>query len=82
MLFRDAASTFIRHCQTIRKLSPHTIRAYDIYNCTYAEDQRAGRPTARSLRRITRIVGWSLSPAARAQFGWACIFTRLEAGCY
>ncbi len=30
MLFRDAASTFIRHCQTIRKLSPHTIRAYEL----------------------------------------------------
>ena len=30
MLFRDAASTFIRHCQSIRKLSPHTIRAYEL----------------------------------------------------
>jgi len=28
MLFRDAATAFIRHCQSIRKLSPHTIRAY------------------------------------------------------
>ena len=28
MLFRDAASSFIRHCQSIRKLSLHTIRAY------------------------------------------------------
>ena len=30
MLFRDAASSFIRHCRTIRKLSPHTIRAYEL----------------------------------------------------
>ena len=30
MLFRDAASAFIRHCQSIRKLSPHTIRAYEL----------------------------------------------------
>lgn len=30
MQFRDAASEFIRHCQTIRKLSPHTIRAYEL----------------------------------------------------
>jgi site-specific recombinase XerD len=30
VLFRDAASTFIRHCQSIRKLSPHTIRAYQL----------------------------------------------------
>ena len=30
MLFRDAASEFIRHCQSIRKLSPHTIRAYEL----------------------------------------------------
>jgi site-specific recombinase XerD len=30
VLFREAASAFIRHCQSIRKLSPHTIRAYDL----------------------------------------------------
>lgn len=30
MLFRDAATAFIRHCQSIRKLSAHTIRAYDL----------------------------------------------------
>jgi integrase/recombinase XerD len=30
VLFRDAASAFIRHCQSIRKLSPHTIRAYEL----------------------------------------------------
>jgi site-specific recombinase XerD len=30
VLFRDAASEFIRHCQSIRKLSPHTIRAYQL----------------------------------------------------
>lgn len=30
MLFRDAASAFIRHCQSIRKLSLHTTRAYDL----------------------------------------------------
>ena len=30
MLFRDAASAFIRHCETIRKLSVHTIRAYEL----------------------------------------------------
>ncbi|HEX7809257.1 MAG TPA: tyrosine-type recombinase/integrase [Thermoanaerobaculia bacterium] len=30
MLFRDAATSFIRHCQSIRKLSPHTIRAYEL----------------------------------------------------
>ena len=30
MLFRDAASAFIRHCQSIRKLSPHTTRAYEL----------------------------------------------------
>jgi site-specific recombinase XerD len=30
VLFRDAATAFIRHCQSIRKLSPHTIRAYDL----------------------------------------------------
>lgn len=30
MLFRDTASAFIRHCQSIRKLSPHTTRAYEL----------------------------------------------------
>lgn len=30
MLFRDAVTAFIRHCQSIRKLSPHTIRAYEL----------------------------------------------------
>ena len=30
VLFRDAANAFIRHCRSIRKLSPHTIRAYDL----------------------------------------------------
>lgn len=30
MLFRDAASAFLRHCQSIRKLSAHTIRAYEL----------------------------------------------------
>ncbi|MGN6182665.1 MAG: tyrosine-type recombinase/integrase [Thermoanaerobaculia bacterium] len=30
MLFRDAAIAFIRHCQSIRKLSPHTVRAYEL----------------------------------------------------
>lgn len=30
MQFREAASAFIRHCQSIRKLSPHTIRAYEL----------------------------------------------------
>ncbi|HEX2833147.1 MAG TPA: tyrosine-type recombinase/integrase [Thermoanaerobaculia bacterium] len=30
LLFRDAATAFIRHCQSIRKLSPHTIRAYEL----------------------------------------------------
>src|SRR5690349_17407858 len=30
MLFRDAASAFLRHCQSIRKLSPHTTRAYEL----------------------------------------------------
>lgn len=30
MQFRDAASAFIRHCQSIRKLSPHTVRAYEL----------------------------------------------------
>ncbi|HEX8154658.1 MAG TPA: tyrosine-type recombinase/integrase [Thermoanaerobaculia bacterium] len=30
MLFRDAATAFLRHCQSIRKLSPHTIRAYEL----------------------------------------------------
>jgi site-specific recombinase XerD len=30
VLIRDAASEFIRHCQSIRKLSPHTIRAYEL----------------------------------------------------
>ena len=30
MLFRDAATQFIRHCQSIRKLSPHTVRAYEL----------------------------------------------------
>jgi len=28
--FRDAASAFIRHCRSIRKLSPHTVRAYEL----------------------------------------------------
>jgi integrase/recombinase XerD len=28
--FRDAASAFIRHCESIRKLSPHTVRAYQL----------------------------------------------------
>ncbi|HEY0141039.1 MAG TPA: tyrosine-type recombinase/integrase [Thermoanaerobaculia bacterium] len=30
MTFRDAATAFLRHCQSIRKLSPHTIRAYQL----------------------------------------------------
>lgn len=30
MQFREAASAFIRHCQSIRKLSPHTVRAYEL----------------------------------------------------
>jgi len=30
VLFRDAATQFIRHCQSIRKLSPHTVRAYEL----------------------------------------------------
>ena len=30
MQFREAASTFIRHCESIRKLSPHTVRAYQL----------------------------------------------------
>ncbi|HEV2718970.1 MAG TPA: tyrosine-type recombinase/integrase [Thermoanaerobaculia bacterium] len=30
MLFREAASAFIRHCRSIRKLSPHTVRAYEL----------------------------------------------------
>jgi integrase/recombinase XerD len=30
VLFRDAAAAFIRHCQSIRKLSLHTIRAYQL----------------------------------------------------
>jgi integrase/recombinase XerD len=30
VLFRDAATAFIRHCQSIRKLSAHTIRAYEL----------------------------------------------------
>jgi integrase/recombinase XerD len=28
--FREAASAFIRHCRSIRKLSPHTVRAYEL----------------------------------------------------
>jgi site-specific recombinase XerD len=30
VLLRDAASAFIRHCESIRKLSPHTVRAYQL----------------------------------------------------
>jgi site-specific recombinase XerD len=30
VLFRDAVSAFIRHCQSIRRLSAHTIRAYEL----------------------------------------------------
>ena len=30
MQFREAASAFLRHCETIRKLSPHTVRAYEL----------------------------------------------------
>jgi site-specific recombinase XerD len=30
MLLRDAATAFIRHCRSIRKLSPHTVRAYEL----------------------------------------------------
>lgn len=43
MLFRDAASAFIRHCQSIRKLSPHTIRAYelDLARCSHFLGRRA-----------------------------------------
>lgn len=37
MLFRDAASAFIRHCQSIRKLSPHTIRAYELDVARFAQ---------------------------------------------
>ena len=28
--FRDAAAAFIQHCRSIRKLSPHTVRAYEL----------------------------------------------------
>jgi integrase/recombinase XerD len=28
--FRDAADAFLRHCRSIRKLSPHTVRAYEL----------------------------------------------------
>ena len=37
MLFRDAASAFIRHCQSIRKLSPHTTRAYELDLAGFAQ---------------------------------------------
>ncbi|MDQ3280191.1 MAG: tyrosine-type recombinase/integrase [Acidobacteriota bacterium] len=37
MLFRDAANAFIRHCQSIRKLSPHTIRAYELDLARFAQ---------------------------------------------
>lgn len=30
MTFRDAATAFLRHCRSIRKLSPHTLRAYEL----------------------------------------------------
>ncbi|HET7434352.1 MAG TPA: tyrosine-type recombinase/integrase [Thermoanaerobaculia bacterium] len=30
MLFRDAATAFLLHCRSIRKLSPHTLRAYEL----------------------------------------------------
>lgn len=44
MLFRDAATAFIRHCQSIRKLSPHTIRAYQLDLARFS--QFAGRRAA------------------------------------
>jgi site-specific recombinase XerD len=37
VLFRDAASAFIRHCQSIRKLSPHTTRAYELDLAGFAQ---------------------------------------------
>src|SRR6185503_15948409 len=37
MLFRDAATAFIRHCQSIRKLSPHTVRAYELDLARFAD---------------------------------------------
>ena len=30
MHVRDAAAAFLRHCQSVRKLSPHTTRAYEL----------------------------------------------------
>ena len=41
MLIRDAATAFIRHCQSIRKLSPHTTRAYQLDLARFS--QFAGR---------------------------------------
>lgn len=37
MLFRDAASAFIRHCRSIRKLSAHTVRAYELDLARFTE---------------------------------------------
>lgn len=37
MQFREAASAFVRHCQSIRKLSPHTIRAYELDLARFAQ---------------------------------------------
>jgi len=37
VLFRDAATAFLRHCQSIRKLSPHTIRAYELDLARFAQ---------------------------------------------
>jgi site-specific recombinase XerD len=44
VLFRDAATEFIRHCRSIRKLSPHTIRAYELDLARFS--QFFGRRTA------------------------------------
>lgn len=46
MLLAEAASAFIRHCRSIRKLSPHTIRAYDLDLTRFS--QFAGRKAALS----------------------------------
>jgi integrase/recombinase XerD len=37
MQFREAASAFVRHCQSIRKLSPHTVRAYELDLARFAQ---------------------------------------------
>jgi site-specific recombinase XerD len=50
--FRDAASAFLRHCQSIRKLSAHTVRAYELDLARFSEFLGRRAPVAACDRNV------------------------------